>query len=168
MRGVCLAMVLAMVAPACFCARQAPASDPHNLKDDKSIQDATPSLSDADKSLGCPVSAPLGALPEGVYRVGGEIQPPKVLKQPSASYTKEARKMMKKAHVKSFDVESDLLVVVGTDGNPRDICVTKPAGYGLDGEAFKATQKYRFAPARKSDGTSVAVIIPVVVRFRTL
>jgi outer membrane biosynthesis protein TonB len=161
-------MLLVVFATSTLWAQQEPPPDPLNSIANRPSQNPTPTLSDADKSLACPAGTSLDKLPDGIYKLGADIHPPKVLNHVSASYPKEARKLMKKAHVKSFDVDSDLLLVVGTDGNPRDICVAKPGGYGLDGEAFRAAQKYRFAPATKSDGTLVPVMIPLEVRFRTM
>lgn len=168
MRDLCFALALASFSTACLSALHSQSPDSRNANAGIPTLDAAPTLSDADKSLACPAGTSLDKLPDGIYKVGDGIRPPKVLNQPSASYPREARKLMKKAHVKSFDADLWLLLVVGTDGNPRDICVTKPAGYGLDGEAFRVAQKYRFAPAAKSDGTPVPVMIPVEVRFRTL
>jgi len=55
--------------------------------------------------------------------------------------------------------------VVGADGIPRDIRIAKPAGMGLDEQAVKAVQRWRFDPAKK-DGNPVAVQINVEVNFR--
>ena len=136
-------------------------------KTDKTGPDATPPLSHADKSLACPASITPYSPPFGVFKLGAGIQGPKLLNNVSASFPNEVRESMTKAHLKSFDADSVLLVVVGTDGNPGYICVKKPASYGLDGEAFKAVEKYRFAPARNSTGKPIPVIIAVEVKFRT-
>jgi len=168
MRRLRSAIALALFTTACLCSQPAQASDPLAAMADKSGQDAPPALSDADKSLACPASLTPYNPPFGVFKLGAGIQSPRLLNNVSASFPKEAQRLMKKAHLKSFDADSVLLVVVGTDGNPRDICVKKPAGYGLDSEAFRAAQKYRFAPAKKADGTPVPVLIVIEVKFRTL
>jgi TonB family protein len=55
-------------------------------------------------------------------------------------------------------------LVVGEDGKPRDIKVTKPLGKGLDEKAVEAVRSWKFDPARK-DGKPVAVQIAVEVDF---
>jgi hypothetical protein len=167
MRRPVSALVLVVFAIACSWAQHGQPTDPHDTKAGSPNQDSTPALSHADKSLACPVSITPYNPPFGVFKLGAGIQGPKLLNNVSASFPKEDRELMREAHLKSFDADSVLLVVVGTDGNPRYICVKKPAGYGLDGEAYKAAQKYRFAPARNLGGTPVPVIIAVEIKFRT-
>jgi hypothetical protein len=166
-RRIYSALVLAAIATSWLWAQQGQAPDPHKSKTDKSGQDPTPTLSHADKSLACPASISPYNPPFGAFKLGAGIQGPKLLNNVAASFPNEARESMKKAHLKSLDADSVLLVAVGTDGDPGYICVKKPAGYGLDGEAFKAVQQYRFAPARKSVGAPIPVIIAVEVKFRT-
>ena len=160
------ALVLGLFATACLCGKPGQASSAYSSKDDKSTGDTAGTLSDADKSLACPAGIALGKQPDGVYRVGRGIQPPKPLNHVNASFSDEARKAIKKGHIKNFEAISLVRVVVGIDGNPQNICVQRPAGLGLDGEAVKAVQKYRFTPASKEDGTPVPVAISVQVDFK--
>jgi TonB family protein len=74
--------------------------------------------------------------------------------------------MVKEKHLTSFQAIDLISLIVDAQGNPQNVCVQKPAGYGLDGEAVKAVKKYRFKPATKEDGTSVSVRITVKVDFR--
>ena len=57
-----------------------------------------------------------------------------------------------------------LWLVVGTDGRPHNIKVVHALGYGLDEEAVKAVEKWRFKPAKK-DNRPVAVQINVEVHM---
>lgn len=168
MRKLYSALVLAAIATSCLSAQQGQAPDPHNSNADKTGPDSTPTLFHADKSLACPASISPYNPPLGVFKLGAGIQGPKLLNNVAATFPQEARELMKKVHLKSFDADSVLLVVVGADGNPGYTCIKKPAGYGLDGEAFKAVQKYRFAPARNAARTPIPVIIAVEVKFRDL
>ena len=76
-----------------------------------------------------------------------------------AEYSKQAEK----AKINGLVV---LAMVVGTDGRAHNISVVKaPPGYGLDEEAVKAVEKWRFKPGR-SAGKPVAVEVRVEVNFR--
>jgi TonB family protein len=59
----------------------------------------------------------------------------------------------------------ELRLIVGSDGNPRDIKITHPLGMGLDEKSIEAVRTWRFEPARR-DGRPVAVEITVTVSFR--
>jgi TonB family protein len=56
-------------------------------------------------------------------------------------------------------------MIVGTDGNPRDIKVVKSLGNALDEKAMNAVKTWKFEPATK-DGVPVAVQIRIEVDFR--
>src|SRR5438105_7443516 len=93
-----------------------------------------------------------------VFRVGGAISAPRVVSAPDPQYSREARR----AHIQGTVV---LWMIVGPDGRPHDIKVKQGLGYGLDEQAIKAVQKWRFKPARKGK-QPVAVQINVQVNFR--
>ena len=93
-----------------------------------------------------------------VYRVGGTVKPPKAIRSPNPEYTKEARKAKRQGTVV-------LWMVVGADGVPRDIRITRPLEAGLDQKAIEAVRRWRFQPATK-DGAPVAVQINVEINFR--
>lgn len=97
-------------------------------------------------------------VPNGVYRVGGEVVPPQAIYAPNPQYTKEARKAKLQGTV-------TLLVIVSADGTPRNIKVEKPLGKGLDEKAIEALRQWKFMPATKN-GQPVAVVIKVDVNFR--
>jgi len=58
-----------------------------------------------------------------------------------------------------------LEVVVGTDGKSRDIRVLKTPDHGLTVAALQSVQKWRFSPARGTDGKPRETRIPIEVNF---
>jgi len=99
-----------------------------------------------------------GGIGGGPYRVGGGVSAPRALYSPDPEYSEEARKAKYQGTVV-------LWVVVGPDGKPRDIRVSRTLGLGLDEKAIEAVRQWKFEPARK-DGQPVAVQINVEVNFR--
>lgn len=93
-----------------------------------------------------------------VYHVGHGITAPKAVFAPDPKYDKQARKGKHQG-------TCVLSMIVGPDGLPRDIRVTRAIGKGLDEKAVEAVQKWKFEPAIK-DGRPVAVAINVEVQFR--
>jgi TonB family protein len=55
--------------------------------------------------------------------------------------------------------------VIGADGKPQEIVVSRPIGFGLDESAADTIRKASFQPAMK-DGKAVPVMLDVVVQFR--
>jgi periplasmic protein TonB len=99
-----------------------------------------------------------GGMGGGAFRVGNGVSAPRALETPDPEYSEEARKAKYQGVVV-------LWLVVGPDGKPRDIRVSRPLGMGLDQKAIEAVQRWRFEPAMK-DGRPVAVQINVEVNFR--
>ena len=94
----------------------------------------------------------------GVYRAGGLVTPPTILLQVRPSYTDEALRRKIQGSV-------ILEVIVRSDGQPADIRVTRSLDPGgLDQEAIRAVQQWRFNPGRLS-GTAVDVLVTVVLDF---
>jgi periplasmic protein TonB len=93
----------------------------------------------------------------GVFRVGGGVSAPRVLYDPSPEYSEEARKA-------KYTGTSVVSLIVGPDGLPRNIHVSRSLGMGLDEKAIEAVKQWKFAPAEK-DGKPVAVEISVEVDF---
>lgn len=75
-------------------------------------------------------------------------------------YTDEARK-----HFVCGSVS--LSLTIDETGRPRDVEVIAPLGFGLDENAIKTVEKWRFAPAT-SDGLPVASHATIQVSFRLL
>ena len=99
-----------------------------------------------------------GGIGGGVFRVGGGISAPRILYQPDPEYSEPARKA-------KYEGTVVLGLIVGPDGRPRDIRVTRSLGMGLDEKAIEAVRQWKFEPARKN-GQPVAVQINVEVDFR--
>jgi periplasmic protein TonB len=98
-----------------------------------------------------------GGIGGGVFRVGGGVSAPKAIYSPDPEYSEEARKA-------KYQGVCVLWMVVGPDGRPRDIKVSRSLGLGLDEKAIDAVKTWKFEPAMK-DGRPVAVEITVQVDF---
>jgi TonB family protein len=99
-----------------------------------------------------------GGIGDGLYRVGGGVSAPRTLYAPDPEYSEEARRSR-------FQGSVLLALIVGPDGNPRELHIMRSLGLGLDEKALDAVRTWRFEPARK-DGVPVAVRISVEVNFR--
>ncbi|MGA2650734.1 MAG: TonB family protein [Terracidiphilus sp.] len=111
----------------------------------------------------CPPTFEFHPEVDGIYNVGGDIKAPKLKHYVPAQWSNEAKT---RGAFNPFKPEpSAVSFVVDTQGLPQDVCILKPAGYGLDAEAAKAVWQYRFQPATKSDGTAVAVRVSIHVAF---
>lgn len=98
-----------------------------------------------------------GGIGGGVFRVGGGVSAPRVIYQPDPEYSEEARKA-------KYQGVCVLWLVVGPDGRPQNLRVTRSLGLGLDEKAIEAVKSWKFEPAMK-DGRPVAVEISVEVDF---
>jgi TonB family protein len=101
---------------------------------------------------------------DGIYRVA-DVKPPKATHSLDATFSDEARLLIKKQHIKNFEAVSLVGITVGADGKPRDLCLMKAAGFGLDKQAFQAVEQFRFKPATR-DGMLVAVRLSIEMNFR--
>jgi TonB family protein len=101
-----------------------------------------------------------GGIGGGVYRVGGGVSSPQVIKRIDPDYSDEARKA-------KFQGTVVLEAIVGTDGNVYEIKVLRPLGLGLDEKAIEAVKKWKFKPGFKN-GKPVAVRVTFEVNFRLL
>ncbi len=97
-------------------------------------------------------------LPAGVYRIGGAVQPPKVLEKVEPEYSEEARA----AKLTGTEI---LFVQIGTDGLAHNVQVVRGLGLGLDENGVDAISQWRFQPGQK-DGQPVAVAATIEINFR--
>jgi len=95
--------------------------------------------------------------PAGVYRVGSGVASPRLLFQKDPVFDEDARRA-------GYAGTVTLLLVVNEKGDPTNIHVVSPLGYGLDAEAVEAVQNWRFEPSKK-DGEPVAAEIAVQVQL---
>lgn len=91
-------------------------------------------------------------------KVGGGVSAPKPIYLPDPEFSEEAR-------AAGFQGVCVLGVEVDRAGNPQQIRIVRPLGYGLDEKAVEAVSHWKFNPAQK-DGEPVAVIINIEVQFR--
>jgi TonB family protein len=100
----------------------------------------------------------IAGIGDGVYRVGGGVSSPKVIKEVEPEFSEEARKAKYTGTVL-------VRVVIGPDGNVRSASVLSPVGMGLDEKAVEAAKQWKFDPARK-DGRPVSVYAQIEVNFQ--
>jgi periplasmic protein TonB len=94
----------------------------------------------------------------GVYRPGGAVTAPEIVSQVRPLYTPEALERRIQGSVV-------LELVVTEAGVPSDILVVRSLdARGLDDEAVKAVERWRFVPGRMS-GVPVPVLVRVIVDF---
>ncbi len=94
---------------------------------------------------------------DGPFHVGKGISPPKVLTQSDPEFSDAARRS-------KFQGTVILKVVVDTSGIPSDIRILSPVGSGLDAQAVRAVETWRFRPGAK-DGQIVRVEVAVETNF---
>jgi len=105
-------------------------------------------------------ATPNAGVQSGVFKIGGDVSQPQLLKKVEPSYSELAR-------VAQFQGSVALSIVVGTDGVPTNIQVAKPLGFGLDEKAVEAVSQWQFKPGTKA-GQAVPVFAIVEVNFRLL
>lgn len=91
------------------------------------------------------------------FTAGHGITPPRAISAPDPSYSEVARE-------ERIQGTMVLQLVVDASGQPTDIVIVSPIGYGLDELAVGAVRTWRFTPAQK-DGQPVRVVIAVEVAF---
>ena len=98
-------------------------------------------------------------LPNGpVSKSGPRVTPPRVVEAPDPHYTHIA----KGSHYQGTTI---LQAEVKPEGRAENIQIVKALGLGLDDEAVRAVQQWKFEPARKN-GDPVRVVINIEVNFR--
>lgn len=93
-----------------------------------------------------------------VAKIGHAVMPPRVVNSPDPDYTEAAKKIGLQGTVV-------LWLRVDENGDAKDIQVVSPLGMGLDDQAVRAVQGWKFKPATR-DGMPVAVNIHIEVIFR--
>ncbi len=95
-----------------------------------------------------------------VYKIGGDVSAPVVLKSVEAEFPKSA-------HDTKAGFSAIVLVhlVVDAGGTPRDVHIQRSYNADFDAEATKAVKQYQFKPALHQ-GKPVAVAITIEVNFK--
>lgn len=95
-----------------------------------------------------------------VYKYpGDQVSPPSCVSCPDPSYSAVAR-------YRGVQGTVVLEAVVSPEGRITSPHVIKFLGYGLDEAAFEAVKRWKLRPAKKKDGTPVAIVVPIEVTFR--
>lgn len=92
-----------------------------------------------------------------VFKVGNGVTPPKAIYAPNPPYSEGARE----ARLEGTCV---LKLVVGPDGRPYNIQVSRTLDKELDEQAIRAVRQWKFEPATK-DGKPVAVYVTIEIAF---
>jgi len=96
---------------------------------------------------------------EKVYDMGPGVSPPRVTKQVNPNY--------KTARGVKLDGAVTVVLVVSSQGVPRDVHVAKGLDKDIDQSAIDAVQEWRFSPARKDD-KPIAVRISLEINFHSM
>lgn len=99
-----------------------------------------------------------GGVGAEVFKVGGDVSPPRPTQKPEPHYSKKARMV-------SYQGTVVLWVVVNAQGSVEQEWVVKPLGLGLDQETLRAARTWKFAPATRN-GIPVPVRVMVEMTFR--
>jgi alkaline phosphatase D len=94
-----------------------------------------------------------------VYKIGGGVTPPQLVKHVEANFADEALR----ARVRGLIL---IGMIVEKDGIPSHVHVIRGLGHGLDEKAVESVTQYRFKPAMMN-GAPVRVEVNVEVNFQT-
>jgi len=93
----------------------------------------------------------------GLMSVGGGVSAPIVIHSAEPEFTNQARNA-------DFQGTVEIRLIVDSQGDPQDVHVIRHLGMGLDEEAVKAVEQYRFRPA-VYQGHPVSVQMIITVAF---
>jgi protein TonB len=94
----------------------------------------------------------------GVKQIGGGVSAPVLVYSVEPEFSEEARKAKAAGNVL-------VALIVDAQGRPQNVHVLRGVGMGLDEQAVKAVQQYKFKPAMEA-GKPVAVQLNVEVNFQ--
>jgi TonB family protein len=95
-----------------------------------------------------------------VFDPGHGVTTPRAIYSPDPAYSEEARKA-------KFQGTVGLWAVIGVDGRPRDLWISRSAGLGLDENSLETVRTWRFEPGTKN-GKPVPVRMYIEVNFHLL
>jgi TonB family protein len=93
-----------------------------------------------------------------VYRIGGNVKPPQIIKHREPKYSDLALRL-------KYEGITVLQCTLTEAGTPEDIRIIRPAGFGLDENAVQAVKDWTFKPATR-EGRPVRVVVNVEVNYR--
>ena len=97
---------------------------------------------------------------EQVFHVGKDVSAPVLVRQADPEFPAEYKKWDGK-----MEGTSEVALVVGASGTPRNVHIVRSFNQAFDKEAVKAVQQYRFKPALHA-GKPVSVELLVDVNFQ--
>ncbi|HEU0138978.1 MAG TPA: TonB family protein [Bryobacteraceae bacterium] len=97
---------------------------------------------------------------DNVYRIGGDVAPPKLLFKLEPEYSEEAR-------AAKYQGTAVISVEIGLDGKPGNLKIQRSLGLGLDEKAIEAVNQWKFEPGTRN-GQPVTVAATIEVNFRLL
>lgn len=86
------------------------------------------------------------------------VAAPRATYAPDPQYSELAR-------VLKYDATVELRLIVGVDGRPKDVWVTRGAGLGLDQKSVEALCTWKFEPGKRN-GVPVPVLVSAETQFR--
>ena len=92
-----------------------------------------------------------------VKKIGGSVEPPKVLKSIEPQYTQSA-------HDLQYSSKAVVGLIVEENGLPSHLSVVRAAGLGLDEQALYAVSRYVFTPAMEN-GKPIRTQLNIEVSF---
>ena len=101
--------------------------------------------------LGTPPGSPGSSVAQGET-------PPRAIYSPEVEYTEEARNA-------KFQGTCVVQLVIGIDGKPTSVTVTKKVGYGMDERAVETVHKWKFEPGRRN-GKPVVSHLSLSLNFK--
>ena len=104
-----------------------------------------------------PPPAPAPVAPKAPVRIGGQIQPPTLIKRVEPTYPP----MAVSAHVQGIVI---LEAIVDEEGQVKEVKVLRSANLMLDQEAVAAVRQWRYAPV-VLNGTPVRFVLSVALSF---
>jgi TonB family protein len=123
-----------------------------------------PQSSNNEPVKACPAEIEFHPEVDGIYSLGGDVKAPKLKHWVPAELSNEAK--TRSAFNPFKAPPSTVSFVIDAQGMTHEVCVQRPAGYGLDDQAAKTVLQYRYEPAKKN-GVPVAVRVSFQVNFAT-
>ena len=103
----------------------------------------------------------LGGSGDGLPDARAEVfisEQPKLLSEVKEAYPPEVQRM-------GIEGAVEMKLLLDENGDVRKVTITKPAGHGFDELAREALKRFKFSPARTSDGKAVPTNITYIYRF---
>jgi len=86
------------------------------------------------------------------------IEPPRIIYQIDPEFTESAR-------AAKFSGTTVVRLEINKSGAIQDVQIVRPIGFGLDDQAVRAVEQWRFSPAKRN-GEPLEVLVNVEVNFK--